>query len=115
MKLHYKQEMKYLNAVADYLISLGYQVEQPDSKNRDLLDVWGTVNGKKCFLEIYVTIYTVPEWNGSINGIWHQGEHEGVEMFLSSDPNYGLDTRNYLEQILDGLKPFKKGKILWKH
>jgi hypothetical protein len=33
MKLHYKQEMQYLNMVADYLTNLGYQVEEPDPKN----------------------------------------------------------------------------------
>lgn len=108
MKLHYKQEMKYLNVVADYLVSLGYHVEEPDPKHRDLLDVWGTYKGKRCFQEIYVTIYKTDH---GIHGIWHQGDHDGVEMYLDDDPLYGLDTRECLEQILDGLKPFKKGRI----
>lgn len=49
MKLHWKQEMKYLNAIADYLTELGYAVTEPDSKHRDLLDVWGTLFGKEGF------------------------------------------------------------------
>lgn len=44
-----------------------------------------------------------------VNGVWHHGEHDGIEMYL--DPTYGLDTRNCLEIILDNLRPFKKGKI----
>lgn len=106
-KLHYKQEIKYLNAVADYLIELGYQVETPNSKHRDLLDVWGIFNGKQCFQEIYVTMWPC---NNGINGVWNQGEHEGIELYLDNDPIYGLDTREHLPHILNGLKPFKKGK-----
>lgn len=104
-KLHYKQEMKYLNAVADHLIELGYQVIEPDTKYRDLLDVWGTYKGKKCFVEIYVTMWPMDH---GINGIWHQGEHEGIELYLDNDPIYGLDVREHLPHILDDLKPFKK-------
>lgn len=114
MKLHYKQEMKYLNAVAEYLVSLGYHVEAPDTKHRDLLDVWGTYKGKRCYCEIYVTIYaSEPEGNhmGGISGIWSQGDNEPEELFLSNDETAGLDTRFAPMHILDGLKPFKKGRI----
>ena len=47
MRTHYKTEMKYLNAVADLITSWGYEVEEPTTKNRDLLDVWGKIKGKK--------------------------------------------------------------------
>lgn len=106
-KLHYMQEMKYLRAVADHLIAMGYEVEEPSTKHRDLLDVWGTFKGKRCFIEIYVTIHPC---HGGIHGIWHQGEHEGVEIFLH--PEFGLQTSDYIGSILDGLKPFKKKKKL---
>lgn len=108
MKLHYKQEMKYLNKVAKYLASLGYHVEAPNTQHRDLLDVWGTFNGRRCYQEIYVKIYAC---GSGINGIWYQGENAAEEVFLSNDPNYGLDTRFFPLCILGGLKPFKKGKI----
>lgn len=107
-KLHWTQEMKYLNAVADHLVELGYHVLEPDTEHRDLLDVWGTLNGRRCYVEIYVTMY--PCHNG-INGIWHQGEHDGVELYMDNHPLDGLDTRNGIETILDDLKPFKRGKI----
>ncbi len=107
MKLHWKQEMKYLNAVANYLTSLGYKVNEPDSKNRDFLDVWGSLKGRKCFEEIYVTMY---KCGNGINGIWHQGNHDGIEVYLDPHPLYGLDTRNDLTIILDGLKPIQKKK-----
>lgn len=109
-KLHWTQEMKYLNAVADHLIELGYHVEKPNSEYREWLDVWGTYKGRRCYIEIYVNMYKCPH---GINGIWHQGEHDGVEMYMDDHPLYGLDTRNGIETILDDLKPFKKGKIKW--
>lgn len=118
MKLHYKQEMKYLNAIADHLIEIGYEVEEPDTKYRDLLDVWGTWNGKKCYLEIYVDMYPIRNGGSKrslngIGGIWSQGDHEPVEVHLY-DKYY--DDKLYLYEIddlviiLDKLKPFKKRK-----
>src|SRR4051812_32029871 len=113
-RLHYTQEMKYLRAVADHLIELGYHVEAPDVQNRNLLDVWGTHKGKRCYIEIYATIFPIRSesgWLRGIHGIWHQGEHDGIELYLDLDPLYGLDTRECLSIILDNLKPFKKGKL----
>jgi len=107
MKIHYKTEMKYLNAVADYIISMGYDVEQPTTKHRDLLDVWGIHKGKKCYIEIYVTIHKLD--NGII-GYWMQGDNENEEAFLSENSTYGLDTRFLPLHILDNLKPLRKGE-----
>lgn len=104
-RLHYKQEMKYLNAVAEYLTELGYEVIEPNPKHRDLLDVYGTFNGRRCFVEIYVTMWACDH---GINGVWNQGEHDGIEMYMDNDPLYGLDTREHLPHILDGLKPMKR-------
>ena len=103
MRMHYKTEMKYLNAVAEYLTEMGYDVEAPSSKHRDLLDVWGTLNGRKCFQEIYVTMWPC---DGGVNGVWHQGEHD-VEVFLNEFNE--LDT-NGMTVVLDGLKPLRKIK-----
>lgn len=109
-QLHYKQEMKYLNAVADYLIELGYGVVQPTTDYRESLTVWGMYKNTKCHLEISVSMYAC---HNGINGVWHQGEHDGIELFLDLLPNgYGLDTRNDIEILFDGLKPFKKGKLV---
>lgn len=104
-KLHYKQEMKYLNAVADYLTELGYAVEEPDSKHRNLLDVWGKIQGRKCFQEIYVQMWAC---GNGINGVWYQGDHEPIEIYL--DPEYGLDDRNDITIILEDLVPLKRKK-----
>jgi hypothetical protein len=100
VKLHYKKEMQYLNAVADYLTSLGYEVEKPTTEHRDLLDVWGICDGRKCFIEIYVTIH---ECNAGLVGYWMQGDNEPEEAFLHSE--HGLDTRFLPLCILDNLKP----------
>lgn len=102
-KLHYTQEMKYLRAVADYLIEQGYEVEEPKTKHRDLLDVWGVFKGKKCFQEIYCTIY--PQRDG-IHGVWYQGDNESVEMFMNADGV--LQHMDCFSCILDGLKPMPK-------
>ena len=104
--LHYKQEMRYLNAIVNHLVELGFHVEKPDTKYRDILDVWGKMNGRKCFVEI-----TVQMWahESNINGVLMYGENDPIEMYL--DKEYGLDTRNSIECILEGLEPFKKGKI----
>lgn len=109
-KLHYKQRLKYLNAVANYLIGLGYHVEKPHHDD-DYLNVWGTVKRRRCFQQIDVFMYECRNGYGGINGVWHQGDHDGVEVFYSNNPDYGLDTRECLEQILDDLKPFKRGKM----
>ena len=106
-KLHYKQEMQYLNAVAEYIQSLGYEVKKPSTNNRDLLDVWGMFKGKKCFVEIYVTIHRV---NNGIMGYWMQGENESEECYLDTTFEYDLDTRFLPLNILDGLKPLNRSK-----
>jgi hypothetical protein len=107
-QMHYKKRLKYLNAVADHLISLGYQVNEP-THDHDLLDVWGTIKGRKCYIEIYVTMY---ECDSGINGIWHYDDNEGTEMFLSNEPLYGLDTRWCISCYFpDDFKSFKKGKL----
>jgi hypothetical protein len=110
-KLHYKQKLKYLNAVANHLIECGYHVEEPTHEH-DLLDVWGTSGGRKCFVEVCVTMYRC---DGGINGIWDLPSDdencEGREMFLSDDETYGLDTRWSIEGLIaDQIKPFKRGK-----
>ena len=101
-KLHYTQEMRYLRAVADYLISCGYDVEEPSTKHRNLLDVWGTVKGKRVFQEIYCTIY--PCDNG-INGVWDNGDNDCIEIFLDSDGD--LQSTECLTVTLEGLKPLR--------
>jgi hypothetical protein len=118
MKLHWKQEMQYLNGVADLLIAMGYHVEEPDTKYREWLDVWGTVDGRKCYQEIYVTMYPIVD--GGVNknitgvgGIWHQGENEPVEVHLYEQSYDGKPVIYEVDDIgliLDGLRPFKKGK-----
>jgi hypothetical protein len=104
-------KLKYMNAVADHLISLGYEVETPD-ENNDLIDVWGftSVKGHKrrrrCFVEIYLHAFS--EMDNGLYGIWGQGESDDEELFLSSDPAYGLDTRFFPLSILDGLEPLTR-------
>lgn len=107
MRLHYRQRLQYMNAVADYLIELGYHVEEPDPRH-DRLDVWGTVGGRRCFIEIY--LHAISKDERGTYGVWGAGEAEDEELFLSNDPTYGLDTRFAPMLILEGLKPFKKGK-----
>ncbi len=107
--LHWKQRLKYLNAVAEHLISLGYHVEQPKHDD-DFLDVWGTIKGSRCYYEIYVTMYPCGD---GINGIWDFSEmDEGTEMYLSNDPLYGLDTRWCVSCYFPkNFKPFKRGRL----
>ena len=100
MNITKKQEMNYLKEVAEYIESLGYEVEAPDENNRDLLDVWGFSNGRKCYIEIYVTIHRCEY--GTV-GYWMQGNHESEEVFLSDDPLYGLDLRFFPLHIHDYL------------
>lgn len=101
------QKQKYMDAVAEYIISLGYEVETADPEH-DLLDVWGKYKGKRCYIEIYLHAFQVMD-NG-LYGIWGQGDNEDEELFLSSYPTCGLDTRFFPLSILDGLKPIKKQK-----
>lgn len=98
-------KMKYLNAVAKYLESLGYEVEKPTLKH-DLIDVWGRCNDRKCFVEIYLYGFSVMK-NG-LYGVWGQGDNEDEELFMSNDPVYGLDTRFAPMLILDDLKPMRR-------
>lgn len=95
-------KLAYLNEVAKYIESLGYEVETP-AEEHDLLDVWGKFRGRKCFVEIYLHAFSIMD-NG-LYGIWGQGDNEDEELFLSNDPIYGLDTRFFPLHILDGLKP----------
>lgn len=59
-----KGKLKHLNAIADALTAAGYEVEQPKADN-DFLDVWGyeDVEGskrrRKCFEEIYCSVFDV--------------------------------------------------------
>lgn len=99
--MHYIKEIKYLNRIADYFQSQGYEVESPSIRHRDLLDVWGYNGKRKCFTEIYVTIY---ECNNGINGIW-TCDDESVEVFLNCNDN--LIGESGLISILGTLKPCK--------
>lgn len=99
------QRRKYIKAVSEYLIELGYHVS-PDYK-RELIDVWGTLNRRRCYIEIYaMTIH--PTANG-IHGIWGQGDNEDEELYL--DNERGLDTRFAPLLILENLKSFKRGRF----
>lgn len=97
----------YLNEVAKYIESLGYAVEEVDP-NHDLLDVWGKLNGKKCYVEIYLRAFSTHS-NGAY-GVWGQGDNDDEELFLSNDSIYGLDTRSFPLHILDELQPISKVK-----
>lgn len=118
MKLHWKQEMKYLNAVADLLTNMGYQVVEPDPKYRDLLDVWGMIGGRRCYMEIYVSMWRIENGGSQSNitgvgGIWSQGEHDPVEVHLYEQSYDGKPIIYEVDNIgiiLEDLKPFKKGK-----
>lgn len=105
-RIHWKQEMKYLNALAEYIQSLGYEVEEPSTKHRDILDVWGKIGSKKCFVELYITIYKTD--HGIIGYITNGDESE--EAYLDLTFGYGLDTRFLPLYALENLKPLNKRK-----
>ena len=104
MKL--KDEMRYLKKVANYFRKYGYRVERPDPNHTDLLDIWGKHNGRKCFIEIYVTIHQFED--GTIIGYWHQGESETVELYLNRYDE--IHTYDCISHLLDGLKPMREKK-----
>jgi hypothetical protein len=103
--LHYKKEMKYLKAVANYFNENGYHAEEPNTKHRDLLDVWGFVNKRRCFEELYVFIY---EHRGYLIGCWRGIDEESVELVMDYDGN--LIRPWEISNLLGGLKPLRKVK-----
>lgn len=103
--LHYKKEMKYLKAVANYFNENGYEAEEPKTRHRDILDVWGLEGKRKCFEELYVFIY---EHRGYLIGHWHCNDHDGIELVMDHDGD--LIRPWEIGCLLDGLKPLKKVK-----
>ena len=99
-----EEETKYLEAVSKHITSLGYEVEEVNQDHLDLLDVWGYLDGRKCFVEIYVTIHRLEM---GIVGYWTQGDNDSEEVFYNTS-NDRLDTRFFPLQILEDLKPIRK-------
>lgn len=114
---HYKTEMKYLNAVADFITGHGYNVDAPTTKSRDLLDVWGMVGKKKCFLEIYVSGIYAPKpsgnfMGGGISGVWSVGDDEDdgcIEVYMDHDGRFFAHDSSYLIGALSHIiKPIRE-------
>ena len=114
-KTHWKTEMKYLNAIADVLIKYGYEVTEPSTKHRDILDVWGKFKNKKCFLEICVS--NIQKSHGGILGVWsvpeidENQENDLHEIYLDNDGyTYSSDTSYLIADIAEQINPIKKEK-----
>lgn len=99
------KKLIYLEQVRDHIESLGYDVEKPDIVF-DSLTVWGKLKNRKCYVEIYLNAFE--EIDNGLYGIWGQGDNEDEELFISNDPNYGLDLRFFPLHILDDLKPLRR-------
>lgn len=113
MSISNKIELKHLTLISNALIKVGFEVETPNPKFTDLLDVWGYVTPKessrrkKCFHEIYCTI--IIHDNGNVSSYWrvnYDNQSEFIE--VCQKDNYIYNEFELISAVKSIIDPIKK-------